>query len=727
MKKFLIAAAFVLSAAVSNAQTIQKLVSTKDINVSNRMFFDGAWRYRWMNNSIVKGGVVTWVSGLTFAVTSATYTINGKEYSSASGQITLNASDPSNPRFDVIALNTSGQIVKITGTPSAVPAVPQVTQSSQVYLTSILIPAGATTPGGISSVTVYDENIEWSHTQADFPAGISFTSTTSPYTGTKGINVTGSISSDVSASGGLKFFDGGTYNYYDFSVIRFYIKLKAALPSTALLQVALGNGNEQLTTIGSAYGFNPSLVGTYQNISIPMSDINKLSTTFTTLYIMINGTGIGYYIDNIQLQSGIGGGLGSGYLTDWYIKSGTDSAFVVINGMPQFRNTITSGGGGGGLNFYDYSGSISSNRTVTSSNNNLLFWVSAASGSQLRTWMQASNSSNSLSATDFSNTTLNQAYMTPYFGSLTSHDGGSNIGSRFITKTTSLGVESDSVFLRHRPSNYTTIFNTTPYQRSKNDSTGYNFLMQRSSDGFLVNYTGNFSWLAKPADIAKALNDSALEVTRPITPGDVKLFEAISSTKLQISDAKDATDNRWVKNPDSTISLITLTKAQADSIAKKNLSDSAFEVVRPVTNGTVSMFSKISSTKLQISDILNSYSIAAVKNADSTVSLFVVANKQTISTGTATTISNGIQTVYIDPATLLATHTITMPAAPYDQQVITFIAGGTVAAGATVVTTFSFAANSGQTLYQAITPTIAKGGDTFTWQFNSTTSRWTRL
>jgi len=120
------------------------------------------------------------------------------------------------------------------------------------------------------------------------------------------------------------------------------------LPSTAALQVALGNGGEPMTTITSAHGFNPNLVGVYQNVSIPLSEFNRTTSTFVAAYIYISGTGIGYFIDNIQLQSGIGTGSGNNYLQDVFRKPGTDSVFKVINGVAIFAYRDSTGTGGGG-------------------------------------------------------------------------------------------------------------------------------------------------------------------------------------------------------------------------------------------------------------------------------------------------------------------------------------------------------------------------------------------
>lgn len=345
MKKFLAA----LCTLLCLNSFAQQSATVNRITIKDSIYFDGAWHKRWPGSTAVVGGVVTWVSGLQFAVTSAKYTIKDKDYSSSSGTITLNAAHVSLPRLDVIALNTSGQIVKITGVASATPLIPQINPATQVYLTTVLVNAGATTPGGVTSLTVYDENIEWPNT-TDF-ASIDFNATATPYAGTKHISISGTDANDVSASGGLKFSDNTDHNYSNFTVLRFYIRLSAALPAGASFQVGAGNGGEPLTTITAANGFNSALTGVYQNISIPFSQIPKTSSTFTAVYMIVTGNGKSFSIDNIQLQGGVGGGSGPGYLTDVYKKTGTDSVFKVINGIHVFAYLDTGTGGGGADNW----------------------------------------------------------------------------------------------------------------------------------------------------------------------------------------------------------------------------------------------------------------------------------------------------------------------------------------------------------------------------------------
>lgn len=100
---------------------------------------------------------------------------------------------------------------------------------------------------------------------------------------------------------------------------------------------------------------------------------------------------------------------------------------------------------------------------------------------------------------------------------------------------------------------------------------------------------------------------------------------------------------------------------------------------------------------------------------------------QTISAGTTTTVTTGNTIVYINPASVLATHTITTPASPQNGQTLEIHAGGTIAIGAPVVTTFTLTANTGTSMYQAITPTTLNGGDVIMLRYESSTTLWRRV
>jgi hypothetical protein len=100
---------------------------------------------------------------------------------------------------------------------------------------------------------------------------------------------------------------------------------------------------------------------------------------------------------------------------------------------------------------------------------------------------------------------------------------------------------------------------------------------------------------------------------------------------------------------------------------------------------------------------------------------------QIVTSGTSATVSNGVGSFFLDLASLAATFTLTMPAAPADQDVVAVLPGGTIATG-TVVTLFTLSPNSGQTIVGAALSGIALAAGTVpTYQWRNSTSQWYRL
>lgn len=255
------------------------------------------------SDGLISGGIVTWSgTGLTFDVTAAYYKINGLFYNSPAGSITLDASDTVNDRLDVIALDNTGAIIKITGVPAANPEIPQIDVSSQLYLTAIFVQANATTPVDINQTVVYNENTEWTASAINLTA--NFNNTVNPFTGSKAIDITA-----ASNGGYLLFVNSGLLDATTFDFLKFYIRLKATLANSSNINIKFFNGSTQVSntvTLGTAYGFVKSTINTYQNISIPLSAFTFTNSLFDRIRITYTGgTFSAFYLDYIQLQQGI--------------------------------------------------------------------------------------------------------------------------------------------------------------------------------------------------------------------------------------------------------------------------------------------------------------------------------------------------------------------------------------------------------------------------------------
>jgi hypothetical protein len=292
---------------------------------------------------LISGGVVSWASGLTFDVTAAVYHLQGVRYTSAAGSITLNAADATHPRIDVIALNTSGQIVKITGTPAASPAEPQIDPATQVFLTSVHVAATATTPTGVSRLLVYDENTEW----------------TGGTTGTVSANFNGTTPSSGSKSTTLSSWSNGAAVHYtgtaqtpgSYTTLKLRVRLSGPLSSNQNISVVFVNGT---TTVSNAvnltaYGFMKTLLSDYQTISIPMSGFAFSGTSFDRVQLNLSGNASSTVnIDVIELQGGIT--QTSPTYTDAQARKAISLTTTGTSGAATYNNTT------GVLNIPQYAG-----------------------------------------------------------------------------------------------------------------------------------------------------------------------------------------------------------------------------------------------------------------------------------------------------------------------------------------------------------------------------------
>jgi hypothetical protein len=789
MKKIFLCAAMLFAVFFIKAQTTT--ISANEIKANRRFNLDGIWRTSFPGNNagdVISGGVVTWLNGLTFAVTSAEYNIKNKVYLSNSGTITLDAAHPTLQRIDVIGLNTAGQIVKVTGTPSVNPLIPQVNPAIQVYLTAIIVNAGATS-AGVNQLIIYDEDNEWAHVDGGFTS-INFANTTTPQSGSVSIACTG--------SGDIKFANGSTnYNYSDYNVLRFYLRLSTALPNSASVSVGVSNGEVGLTPITQAHGFNPSQVNTWQNISIPLSDLNRSGATFTAFYLTVTGATTTYRIDNIQLQGSSGNGTGEGYLTEIFKRN--DSVFYKINSNTIFAY-IDGGGGGGSLTLNGQTGgtqtfatsSSGSNFGITSSGNTHTFSLPDAGFSSrglinttsqtilgvksfpqgitvgsLRHVGEIGSSSNlrfgstlsNLIAGSLNNLSIgNNTANTQFAGSFNLFIGH-NIAMQSPTQNNSISIGDGNKLWLYKDSSGTATINTGDLRYN------VNYINQFTSRSLVdKNYVDSFT--------SKTIADSSFAVDTSLSAA-VNILNPISSTLLKSRGLANSGSITWQYNSNGDIignttsgggtfsgsiaanqiaygtAANTLsgnnnlyTNGNALSIGTTDLSRSfqiltanggdAFKMHSTDPNcdivGSSSASSFEGSNRLRFADgvkiITNATDALHVKQ-NQNIKLFggvEFTGKQDITTGTATTIAGNVYNIFVNPTSVLSSHTITMPTNLSDGQELNIFFGGTIATGAPVVTSLTIDAGAGKSMYEFLTPTTANGGDVLTYIYNATTN-----
>jgi hypothetical protein len=173
-------------------------------------------------DGIVSGcGIVYSGSGLTFNMSAGSFYLNGTLTAAAAQSITLDAADATNPRIDVLYLDSTGVLGKITGSAAASPSQPSIDPTSELYLTFVLVPAAATTLSGITNEAIYQEGTEW--TGSTSGTGFTVGSTNNPYAGTKDIEGTA-----VAAAAYVKLVRGTTMSFDGDGNLTLEIRSKAA-------------------------------------------------------------------------------------------------------------------------------------------------------------------------------------------------------------------------------------------------------------------------------------------------------------------------------------------------------------------------------------------------------------------------------------------------------------------------------------------------------------------
>ena len=319
------------------------------------------------SSGLVSGGAVVWESGYTYRVSAAAYDIEGNRYTSAEQTVTLDAADATNPRIDVIALDTSGSVVKITGTPGATASEPD-TPVDHLKLTFIFVAAATTEPEESDVESIYLENTEW---MVEFASGtFDADSTADPYQGTKAIEVTSPAANDR-----IDLAPAGSFTLGSFDLLVFHVKVKANWAKKNLRLQFIGTGGAPLgsqVTLGNGlFGFNANDTGAYQQVAMPVSQFAVSSAAaIGLLRISVSGS-IGFHLDNITLRSADGTSTGavsgitqeqadaryvplSALDVDATLAADSDDRVPTQAAVKAYVDDAVSGAGGGGLSDGDY-------------------------------------------------------------------------------------------------------------------------------------------------------------------------------------------------------------------------------------------------------------------------------------------------------------------------------------------------------------------------------------
>lgn len=128
-KPTLVDSIYIVKDTVNNINYVNYSIGGTVYNITSNAIPEG----------IVSGGKVTRIDSLKFDVTPATYYISENLYTTSRDTVILDDPDATNPRIDIIGVDTTGVVIVIKGTPNANPQKPSINPLSQVELTQVLV------------------------------------------------------------------------------------------------------------------------------------------------------------------------------------------------------------------------------------------------------------------------------------------------------------------------------------------------------------------------------------------------------------------------------------------------------------------------------------------------------------------------------------------------------------------------------------------------------------
>ena len=128
-----------------------------------------------------------------------------------------------------------------------------------------------------------------------------------------------------------------------------------------------------------------------------------------------------------------------------------------------------------------------------------------------------------------------------------------------------------------------------------------------------------------------------------------------------------------------------------------------------------------------VNGTINSTSFVGPLTGNASSASVLNPTSQTVTAGPTVTVTNQVRRVFVDPASVVASLTITLPASPIDGDNCMIFFGGTITNRNPVVTTLSVQANTGQTIIANNSPVTAFGGDMVNYEYQLANTRWYRI
>ena len=297
---------------------------------------DGGTSSPQVANGLVSGGQVAWQSAYTFRVSAAVYYINGVRYTSSEQTITLDAAHATLDRYDIIALDTTGTVVKITGTAAASPSAPDVDPVTRLALLTVFVDAASTEPEDpVTGVTitasvenVYLEDTEWTTTGTG--GGWTDASTTAPFEGTKHI-----AAASVPSGGSMRLArPAGGMSLEPYKQLNLFVRPVSWPTTCSLIVEFFRNGmpvGSWVTLANGYWGFNRATLA-YQFVGIPLEHFKiPPGETVDELVFLLMGGSASFYLDKIQLEPRVSGNS-THTILDHILVAASDETTAITTG-----------------------------------------------------------------------------------------------------------------------------------------------------------------------------------------------------------------------------------------------------------------------------------------------------------------------------------------------------------------------------------------------------------
>lgn len=238
----------------------------------------------------------------TYIIAASTYYLNNVYHSSPEVTVTLSAADATNNRVDYFVLQSNNTGAAITGTPANPALPPDYNANTQLPISFATVAAGTVAPTNTTTV-IYKENAgtPTEFAAASNSANINVNSTNNPYAGSKVVEFTTAATNNA-----VTYTWTGAIDFSTVSDLNYKIRSKGSFGANKKIRFQWFNG---VTPVGvmipfgnGSYGFASGTTGSYQNITIPLSDFGNI-TGATLLKMTVSNTSgtLGSYIDNIIL------------------------------------------------------------------------------------------------------------------------------------------------------------------------------------------------------------------------------------------------------------------------------------------------------------------------------------------------------------------------------------------------------------------------------------------